>query len=197
MSIRSACVYCASANDVDPAYKAAARRAGEALARSGIEVVYGGGRVGLMGIVADAALAAGGRVTGIIPEHIRALEVDHRGLTELIVTPSMHVRKQAMVDRSDAFVILPGGIGTLDELFEIITWKQLALHDKPVVVVNVGGFWDPLLALLTHLERTGFMKKPNMPGTGGALFTVIDDVERLVPLLASTPTAPPADLQRL
>ena len=187
MNIAAACIYCGSANDVDEAYQRAAARTGELLARAGVDVVYGGGRVGLMGIAADAALSAGGRVVGIIPGHIQKLEVDHRGLTELHVVDSMHTRKQMMVERSDAFIILPGGIGTLDELFEIITWKQLKLHDKPVIVVNVDGFWDPLLSLMGHLETTGFLRKPNLAGARSALFTVITDVEALLPLLAKAP----------
>ena len=197
MNIRSACIYCASANDIDPAYKEAARQTGDLLARAGVDIVYGGGRVGLMGIAADAALAVGGRVVGIIPEHIQRLEVDHRGLTELHVVSSMHARKQMMVERSDAFIILPGGIGTLDELFEIITWRQLKLHDKPVVIVNVAGFWDPLLTLFSHIEATGFMSKPNLEGSARALFAVVDTVEALLPLLAGEGTPPPADVERL
>ena len=150
-----------------------------------------------MGLAADAALAAGGRVIGIIPEHIQKLEVDHRGLTELHVVDSMHARKQMMVERSDAFVILPGGIGTLDELFEIITWKQLKLHDKPVIIVNVDGFWDPLVALMGHLESSGFLRKPNLASASSALFTIVADVEAILPLLAKTPpsqTAPKLEL---
>lgn len=197
MNIAAACIYCGSANDVDVAYQRAAARTGELLAKAGVDVVYGGGRVGLMGIAADAALAAGGRVVGIIPEHIQKLEVDHRGLTELHVVDSMHTRKQMMVERSDAFIILPGGIGTLDELFEIITWRQLKLHDKPVIVVNVDGFWDPLLSLMGHLETTGFLRKPNLAGASHALFTVVTDVEALLPLLAKAQAPTTAKLELL
>lgn len=197
MNIAAACIYCGSANDVAAAYQRAAARTGELLAQAGVDVVYGGGRVGLMGIAADAALAAGGRVVGIIPAHIQKLEVDHRGLTELHVVDSMHTRKQMMVERSDAFIILPGGIGTLDELFEIITWRQLKLHDKPVIVVNVDGFWDPLLSLMGHLETTGFLRKPNLAGASSALFTVVTDVEALLPLLAKAPAPTTAKLELL
>ena len=187
MNITAACIYCGSANAVADVYLQAATRSGTLLAQAGVDVVYGGGRVGLMGLAADAALAAGGRVIGIIPEHIQKLEVDHRGLTELHVVDSMHARKQMMVERSDAFIILPGGIGTLDELFEIITWKQLKLHDKPVIIVNVDGFWDPLVALMGHLESSGFLRKANLASASSALFTIVADVEGILPLLAKTP----------
>lgn len=153
---QSACVYCGSSSRVAEPYKKAAHELGEILAKCGVEVIYGGGRVGLMGIVADAALAAGGRVTGVIPEHIQALEVGHTGLSELCVVDSMHERKHMMVGRADGFVILPGGLGTMDEFFEIVTWKQLRLHGKPIVVVNVAGYWDPLLALYDHMIEAGF-----------------------------------------
>ncbi len=191
-NVKAACIYCGSSNVVADAYKQAATRTGQLLAQAGIDVVYGGGRVGLMGLAADAALAAGGRVVGIIPEHIQKLEVDHRGLSELVVVDSMHTRKRLMVERSDAFIILPGGIGTLDELFEIITWRQLQLHTKPVVVVNVDGFWDPLLSLMKHLESTGFLRKPNLAGASNDLFHVVTHVEAIVPLLqtVAAPTAP-------
>ncbi|MFM2045634.1 MAG: hypothetical protein RLY86_4210, partial [Pseudomonadota bacterium] len=169
--IRSVCVYCGSANGVEEIYKDSARDLGRRIAAEGLRLVYGGGRVGLMGICADAALAAGGEVVGIIPEHIQKLEVDHTGLTELHVVESMHIRKAMMVEQSDAFAILPGGIGTLDEAFEIITWRQLMLHDKPVVIVNVNGFWNPLIALLDHMQDTGFMRKPNLPGASRQLYT--------------------------
>ncbi len=130
------------------------REAGE----RGIEVIYGGGRVGLMGLVADAALAAGGKVTGIIPSHILEWEVAHQTLTELIVVENMHQRKMMMFERSDAFVILPGGLGTLDEAFEILTWKQLGLHGKPIIIANIGGYWDGLLALVRHGVDEGFIR---------------------------------------
>jgi hypothetical protein len=150
------CVYCGSAGAVDPRFREAARQLGEALAAAGIEVVFGGGRVGLMGILADAALAAGGRVVGIIPERLRARELAHQGTSELIVTVGMHERKRLMAERSDAFAILPGGIGTLDELFETLTWRHLGLHDKPIFVVDVVNYWEPLRALLDHMVEQGF-----------------------------------------
>lgn len=183
-SIKSVCVYCGSSDFVADSYKEAAHRTGALLAANGYDIVYGGGRVGLMGIVADAGLKGGTRVVGIIPDHIKRYEVDHTGLTELIVVESMHVRKQMMVERSDAFIILPGGIGTLDEMFEIITWRQLRLHGKPVVIINTDGFWNPLVALMEHMTETGFMRKPNLPGAEDRLYHVVDSVEEAVDLLA-------------
>ena len=144
---------------VSDTYKDAAHQLGTLLGQNGHQLVYGGGRVGLMGIIADATLAAGGPVVGIIPEHIQVLEVEHTGLSELLVVDSMHTRKRMMVDRSDAFVVLPGGLGTLDETFEILTWKQLRLHDKPIVVANIDGYWDPLEGM------TGYMITVRAAGT--------------------------------
>jgi uncharacterized protein (TIGR00730 family) len=187
-NISSVCVYCGSSNYVDEAYKHAAKQTGHLLATAGLDIVYGGGNVGLMGLTADAALAAGGRVIGIIPDHIQKFEVDHTGLTELHVVDSMHTRKRMMVERSDAFIVLPGGIGTLDEMFEIITWRQLQLHAKPVIIVNINGFWDPLLALMDHMQDTGFMRKPNLPGASSQLYQIVNDVESILPLLSVQPT---------
>ncbi|MGQ9368615.1 TIGR00730 family Rossman fold protein [Azospirillum sp. ST 5-10] len=178
----SVCVYCGSSSRVADGYKAAAHALGDGLARRGIQLVYGGGRVGLMGIVADAALAAGGRAVGIIPEHIQTLEVEHTGLTELLVVDSMHTRKRLMVERSDAFVVLPGGLGTLDETFEILTWKQLRLHDKPIVVVNVDGYWDRLQSLVDHMTAEGFCRPEHRD-----LFRVVDAVEDVFDALAQQP----------
>jgi len=155
-NIKSVCVYCGASSQVDDKFKDVARETGTSLAKSGRTVVYGGGRVGLMGIVADSALKAGGDVIGIIPEHIQNREVEHEGLSELHIVESMHERKQMMVDRADAFFVLPGGLGTMDETFEILTWKQLSLHDKPVVVVNAHGYWDPFRALVDHIVAQGF-----------------------------------------
>lgn len=180
--IKSVCVYCGSSGRASDVHKAAARDLGRALAERGIETVYGGGRVGLMGIVADAALEAGGRVLGVIPEHLKAMEVDHPGLSELAVVPDMHSRKRMMVDRSDAFVALPGGLGTLDETFEILTWKQLGLHDKPVVIRDVEGFWRPLIALVDHMVDTGFVRAENR-----GLFSVAHDTEAVFEALNAAP----------
>lgn len=157
----SVCVYCGASSRVSDLYKKAAHDLGKALAERGIDIIYGGGRVGLMGILADAAIKAGGRVIGVIPEQLKALEVDHAGLAELHVVDSMHTRKRMMVDRADAFIVLPGGLGTLDETFEVLTWKQLHLHDKPIVVVDVDGYWQPLFGLVDHLVDTGFCHSGN------------------------------------
>ena len=166
----SICVYCASSADVAQSYKDAAVELGRAAAERDIEIVYGGGRVGLMGLLADAALAADGRVTGIIPAHIADMEVAHQTLTELIVVKTMHERKKMMFDRSDAFVILPGGAGTLDEMLEMLTWKQLGLHSKPIILANIGGYWDRLLAVLRHAVDEGFIR----PQHAGLLREVAD-----------------------
>ena len=181
----SVCVYCGSSARVNDVYKEAARRLGAGLGRAGIQLVYGGGRVGLMGILADAALAAGGRVVGIIPGHLQALEVDHSGLHELVVVESMHERKRMMVDRSDAFVVLPGGLGTLDEAFEVVTWKQLRLHDKPVLIADIAGYWRPLLDLLRHIDGEGFVS-----GGHSRLIEVVDGVDDVMARLGHLP--PPA-----
>ena len=181
-SLRSACVYCGASTRVNAIYKEAARRLGAILGERSVELVYGGGRVGLMGILADAALAAGGRVTGVIPEHIQSLEVGHTGLTNLIVVETMHERKRAMIDRSSAFVVLPGGFGTLDETFEILSWKQLRLHDKPVVLVDIDGFWGPLVALIDHVVDQGFA----LPGNR-RMFTVVRQVEDVIDALGRQP----------
>jgi uncharacterized protein (TIGR00730 family) len=154
--IRSVCVYCGSADAVDQRYRAAAAELGRSLAAAGIVLVFGGGRIGLMGVAADAALAAGGRVVGIIPAALRDAELAHQGVSELVVVDTMHDRKRIMAERADAFAILPGGIGTLDEAFEILTWRQLKLHDKPIFVVDVAGYWQPLRALLDHIVAHNF-----------------------------------------
>ena len=152
------CVYCGSSPGNDPAHRAAALALGGFLAREGITVVYGGGNVGLMGAVADGALAEGGQVIGVIPQSLLEKELGHRGVTELHVTSSMHERKQMMVDLSDGFIALPGGFGTLDELFETLTWLQLGFHHKPVGLLNVGGFFDGLTSFISHMSTTGFLK---------------------------------------
>ncbi len=172
MPIQSVCLYCGSSNLVPEHYKTAARDLATALAKRKLHIVYGGGHVGLMGIIADAGLAAGTRVIGIIPEHIRAMEVQHNSLSELHVVPDMHTRKRMMVDRSDAFVILPGGLGTLDETFEIITWKKLKLHNKPIIIFNQDGYWDPLIALFDRTVKEGFSQPRDRE-----LFTITTSIE--------------------
>ena len=151
-------VYCGSATPADPIYLNAARAVGHALAARGIGVVYGGGRLGLMGALADAALAAGGEVIGIIPQALVDAEVAHRGCTELRVVGGMHERKASFTDLSDGFLTLPGGVGTMDELWEAISWAQLGYHAKPVGVLNVGGFYDGLIAFNSHMIGTGFIR---------------------------------------
>ena len=184
MPIKSVCVYCGSSNKVDERYKNTARAVGTALAQQKYRVVYGGGHVGLMGLMADAALKAGGEIIGIIPEHIRAREVQHTGLTELHVVDSMHTRKQMMWEKSDSFVILPGGFGTLDETFEILTWRQLGLHEKPVIIYNEHGFWTPLLGLIDHMLASGFV-----PPSNRLFYTIANTPEELLAQLAATPVA--------
>ncbi len=153
---RSICVFCGSRAGSDPVYEAAAAALGIALANAGLRLVYGAGDIGLMGAVARAAQGAGGATFGVIPEHLRAREVGKRDLSTFVVTETMHERKKVMFMNADAIVALPGGPGTLDELFEVLTWRQLGLHDKPVFLLNVGGYWDPLLALLDHVVTQGF-----------------------------------------
>jgi len=152
------CVYCGSAVGLDRRHQDAAQELGDALAKAGIELIFGGGRIGLMGVLADAVLAGGGRVVGIIPDRLRAAELAHPGASELVIVGSMHERKRLMAERADAFAILPGGIGTLDETFEILTWRQLGLHDKPIFLVDVTGYWRPLRDLLDHLVAQGFAR---------------------------------------
>ncbi|MSO72817.1 MAG: TIGR00730 family Rossman fold protein [Rhodospirillaceae bacterium] len=173
--LTSLCVFCGSQKGADPAYAAAATTLGRALAGHGTTLVFGGGRVGLMGAAADAALASGGKVVGVIPDFLKDKELAHPGATEMLVVPNMHVRKKTMFERSDAFCILPGGVGTMDELFEIITWRQLHLHNKPIIIVNVTGYWSQLLTLLDRMIAEGFAH----PGHD-ALVTVVDRAESVI-----------------
>ncbi|HUA94135.1 MAG TPA: TIGR00730 family Rossman fold protein [Acidimicrobiales bacterium] len=156
--MRSVCVFCGSSPGGGPAYAAEARELGALLANRGLRLVYGGAHVGSMGALADAALAAGGEVVGIIPRHMARQEVAHEGLTELRVVSSMHERKAMMAELSDAFIALPGGLGTLEELAEILTWAQLGLHRKPVGLLDRSGFYDPLLRFLDHAVSEGFVR---------------------------------------
>lgn len=187
MSLRAVCVFCGSSSGFDPAYADMARRLGARLASDGLRLVYGGGSVGLMGIVADEVLARGGEVTGVIPHGLFAREIAHTGLTELHEVASMHERKHLMFDLADAFVALPGGLGTLEELAEITTWAQLGLHDKPIVLLDVNEFWSPLLTLLDRAVRDGFLRKENR-----ALLTQVDDIDDLFVEL-SQPRPPTVD----
>jgi uncharacterized protein (TIGR00730 family) len=177
-TIRNICVYCGSGPGTDPSFVKAATAFGAILADNDIGLVYGGGSVGLMGAVAAATLAKGGRVTGIIPEFLSNRERPFVDAQELIVTRDMHERKRIMFERSDAFVALPGGIGTLEELVEQLTWAQLGRHKKPILAANIGGFWDPLCALLDHMEKLAFIRN----GLSVSLL-VADKVEDILPKL--------------
>jgi len=184
----SVCVYCGSRLGDDPRFEAAARELGRLIARDGGQLVYGGGRVGLMGTVADATLAAGGRVVGVIPDSLMKREVGHQGLSELHVVQTMHERKQLMAERADAFVALPGGIGTLEELYEMWSWQQLGYHDKPVALLNVAGYYDALLAFMAESHRRGFVSSAQHDA-----LLVDDDPARLLErtsLAAKRATAP-------
>jgi uncharacterized protein (TIGR00730 family) len=161
VALRAVCVFCGSSTPPDPRYRDTARALGALLAANGIVLVYGGGRVGLMGEIADAALAAGGDVVGVIPVGLFSREVGHTGLTELHEVSSMHERKELMYDLSDGFIALPGGLGTLEELAEVTTWSQLGLHDKPVVLLDVDDFWAPLVGQLDRMVATGLLKPVN------------------------------------
>jgi uncharacterized protein (TIGR00730 family) len=191
--ISALCVYCGSAVGNDPAHRAQAAELGDAMARRGIDLVYGGGRIGLMGVVADAVLAGGGRVTGIIPAHLQRREVGHHAITELRVVSSMHERKRIMSEIADGFVVLPGGLGTLDETLEIVTWRQLGLHDKPIVIADFGGYWRPLHALVEAVIAGGFAQ-PTVRG----LFDIADSVDGVFQALARAPMPRlPVDAGRL
>lgn len=184
--IRNICVYCGSRPGQNPAYADAARILGAAIADAGLGLVYGGGTRGLMGMVADSVMAGGGHVTGIIPEFLMEKEATREDLTalsELIVTRDMHERKHKMFERSDAFVALPGGIGTLEEIIEIMTWAQLGQHAKPIVFANVGGFWDPLDRLIAHMTAEGFIHTSHLVRP-----LIVDAPEAIVPaILAAAP----------
>jgi hypothetical protein len=179
--VRRVCVFCGASSGRLPAYAGAARAFGAALADRGLGLVYGGGRVGLMGAVADGALAAGGEVIGVIPQELVDRELAHSGVTELRVVASLHERKALMAELSDAFVALPGGFGTLDELMEQLTWLQLGLHDKPVALFDVEGYWRPLIALARHTTEEGFVRESDLAAiaVGDDPGGVIDRLERM------------------
>ena len=180
-TIRSICVYCGSQPGRDPAYMEAGRLLGKSIAEHGIRLVYGGGTKGIMGAVASGVLSNGGEVTGIIPEFLMDKEASRDSLTtltELIVTRDMHERKHKMFEKSDAFVTLPGGIGTLEEIVEIMTWGQLGRHKKPMVFANLNGFWDPMLELMKHMADEGFIHTAHLVKP-----LVIDRIEDIVPAI--------------
>ena len=161
MSLTSVCVFCGASTGTKPAYREAAAALGRELAARKLTLVYGGGAVGLMGIVADAALAAGGEVIGIIPQSLKTSEIGHNGLTRLEVVDGMHARKARMAELSDAFIALPGGLGTLEELFEVWTWGQLGYHNKPLGLLEVNGFYEKLSGFLDHIVGEGFVRAPH------------------------------------
>lgn len=176
--MKRVCVFCGSSRGVGNDYAAAAVAIGRALAERNLALVYGGGGIGLMGILADAAIQQGGEVIGVIPEALVAMELAHRGVTELRVVRSMHERKALMAELSDAFVALPGGYGTFEEFFEVLTWAQLGLHGKPCGVLDVGGYFGPLLAMLDHATESGFLEPAHR-----AMVLVADTPDELLNLL--------------
>ncbi|MFB9951223.1 TIGR00730 family Rossman fold protein [Rhizobium puerariae] len=192
MPIRSICVYCGSQPGRDPAYIAAGRALGKSIAAHGLQLVYGGGTKGIMGAVASGVLSNGGQVTGIIPEFLVDMEATRHSLgqlNELIVTEDMHARKHKMFERADAFVTLPGGIGTLEEIVEIMTWAQLGQHRKPMVFANIGGFWDPMLDLIRHMREQGFIHRAHLVQP-----MVISQVDDIIPaILEKGEERPPSD----
>ena len=190
--IRAVVVFCGSRVGHDPAWRAAAEALGRGLAVAGIRLIYGGGRVGLMGAVADGALAGGGAVTGIIPDFLRAREVAHPGVTDLMVTDSMHRRKAMMFEQADAFVTLPGGLGTLDETVEIVTWRQLGLHDRPVLIGNINGWASGLLSVLNGFVSDGFADPSSR-----ALYEVLPDVPAILRRLLTIPAREGASAARM
>jgi uncharacterized protein (TIGR00730 family) len=179
--IRSICVYCGSRPGRDPSYIGAGRELGKAIADHGLRLVYGGGTKGIMGAVASGVLANGGKVTGIIPEFLVDMEATRHSLSQLddlIITPDMHTRKHMMYERADAFVALPGGIGTLEEIVEIMTWAQLGQHEKPMVFSNINGFWNPMMQLMRHMTEEGFVHTAHRVQP-----MVIDKVADIIPAI--------------
>ncbi len=190
--VGSACVYCGTGHKVDPIYKETAARLGTVMAENKVRLVYGGGKVGLMGIVSEYCFKAGGEVVGIIPEHIQDTEITNEDLTELHVVDSMHTRKGLMVEKSEGFIVLPGGFGTLDETFEILTWKYLGLHDKPIVLINVNGFYEPLLKMIDHMVESGFT-----PFWHRSLYQVVETPEEAVQALSTQKERIPPDISHI
>jgi hypothetical protein len=180
--ISSLCVYCGSSRGNNPGFLQLATDLGRELARRDTRLVYGGGRVGLMGACADAVLANGGKVVGIIPQHLQEREIGHSGLTELKVVDNMHTRKRAMFDLSDAFCVLPGGLGTLEEFFEVVTWRQLGMHDKPIIVLNCDGYWDSLVGMIDGIIDDGFAQ-----ARARQYFSVVSSIGRLFDILNASP----------
>ena len=180
--IRTLCVYCGSSERGPTSHRDAAHAFGGELARRGIRLIYGGGRVGVMGTLADAVLEGGGSVTGIIPDFLMRHEHGHTGVTELEVVATMHGRKARMAELSDGFIVLPGGLGTLEELFEVVTWKQLGLHTKPIVVVNSAGYWNDLRTMIKGIVAAGYARPQN-----AELAEFVDEIDDVFPVLARLP----------
>lgn len=185
-NVSSIAVYCGSKVGASPAYAEAARALGRGMVERGIELVFGGGRVGIMGEVADTVLNGGGKVTGVIPHFLDKLEVGYEKSTELIKVDNMHIRKQTMFSRADAFAILPGGLGTLEECFEVVTWKQLRLHSKPIVVLNIEGCWDKLGGLVDDIINAGFAHEKISD-----LFTMVETAEDVFTAIENAPDPEP------
>jgi uncharacterized protein (TIGR00730 family) len=177
-TVKSVSVYCGSSTLAANVYRDAAKRLGEILAHYDIQLIYGGGRLGLMGLLADAVLANGGQAIGFISHHLDQYEGAHTGLNELHIVDSMHTRKLRMSERGEAFIVLPGGFGTLDEAFEVITWKQLKLHSKPIILVNINNYWDPLIALIKQVAEQRFAAPEDI-----GLVTVVSSVEEIIPYI--------------
>jgi uncharacterized protein (TIGR00730 family) len=180
--MKSICVYCGASSGISPLYADNARALAKTLAERKIELVYGGGNVGLMGIIADEVMRLGGRVTGVIPAALLEKEVGHRGLDTLHVVDNMHERKAMMADLADGFIAMPGGLGTMEELFEVLTWSQLGFHDKPIGLLNAGGYYDALLSFIAHMVEQGFLRKPQasllmVAGDAAALLHQFDNFE--------------------
>lgn len=171
-------MYCGANDNVKKSFRQIAVMTGQEFANNNLRLVYGGAQVGLMGLLADSVLANNGQVIGVIPDFLSDLEITHTGVTELIRTKSMHERKVTMAERADAFVVLPGGLGTLEETFEILTWKQLGLHNKPIIILNTEGFWDHLIVLIEHLVNENFAREENL-----TLFTVVNTVDEILNVL--------------
>ena len=191
-AIRSLAVFCGSRLGMNPVYAEAGRTLGLGLGREGIRLVFGGGRIGIMGVVADAVLEAGGTVLGVIPEFLTQWEVAHERVTEMVITDSMHTRKRRLYEESDAFLIMPGGLGTFDEAFEIITWRQLRLHDKPILLCNVAGSVVPLVATIDHAIAQGFADPDCRK-----LFEVIEGISAVLERLRTLPTGTAGSADRM
>lgn len=175
---KSVCVFCGASNNVPKKFLEIGATFGEILARNDTTLVYGGGDCGVMGAIANSTMKNGGHVTGVFPVSLRNIENEHQSLTEIIIVNTMHERKQCMFDRTDAFVVFPGGFGTMDEMFEILTWKQLMLHNKPIVIFNYQGYWDPLIALMKNIIETGFAKAET-----ATFYHVVTEVEEILDIL--------------